>query len=95
MLLAEMSTLLKSLAASWVRNGKPSMLTDGLTGTPCDWNWLANSFSVTALRHPVDDDQEDHDHHDDEGDHDRAPRAAPPLAAARPRSRLAGRRRLR
>ena len=25
MLLAEMSTLLKSLAASWVRNGKPSM----------------------------------------------------------------------
>src|SRR3984957_12334866 len=47
-LLAEMSTLLKSLAASWVRNGKPSIVTDGLTGSPFDWNWLAMSFSVTA-----------------------------------------------
>src|SRR5580704_17797347 len=55
MLLAEMSTCLKSLAASWVRNGKPSMLTDGLTGTPCDWKLLANAFSViaAATRSPI------------------------------------------
>src|ERR1700728_4705240 len=54
-LLAEMSTLLKSLAASWVRNGKPSIVTDGLTGSPFDWNWLAMSFSVTAraTRSPI------------------------------------------
>ena len=50
-----MSTFLKSLEASWVRNGKPSIITDGLTGNPFDWNWLANWFSVTAraTRSPI------------------------------------------
>ena len=54
-LLAEMSTWLKSLAASWVRNGNPWIVTDGLTGNPFAVNWLAMSFSVTAraTRSPI------------------------------------------
>src|SRR6185437_13881204 len=52
---AEMLTVLKSLAASWVKNGKPSIDTDGFTGKPCFWNWSANWFSVTAsaTRSPI------------------------------------------
>jgi hypothetical protein len=55
MLLAEMSTLWKSRAASWVRNGKPSIVTDGLTGRPFETNWPAMSFSATAraTRSPI------------------------------------------
>src|SRR6202042_2930896 len=34
MLLALITTFLKSFWTTWVRNGKPSMLTDGLTGNP-------------------------------------------------------------
>src|SRR5579863_1727739 len=42
-------TVLKSRAASWVRNGNPGMDTCGLPDRPTeDWNWLAIAFSVIA-----------------------------------------------
>ncbi len=44
-----MSMVLTSCAATWVRNGQPSMLTDGLALSPDDWIWLAMSFSAAAL----------------------------------------------
>src|ERR1700722_3501383 len=49
MSLALITTFLKSFWTTWVRNGKPSMLTDGLTGNPLAVNWLAMSFSAIAL----------------------------------------------
>ena len=49
-LLALTSTVRKSRAASWVRNGKPWMVTCGLPDRPRDdWIWLAIWFSVYAL----------------------------------------------
>jgi len=51
-LLAEMSTLRRSRAASWVRNGKPSIVTDGLTGNPFETNWSAMSFSAQERKQP-------------------------------------------
>src|ERR1700728_275908 len=44
-----MSMVLTSCAATWVRNGQPSMLTDGLALSPDDWIWLAMSFCAAAL----------------------------------------------
>ena len=44
-----MSMTLMSLAASWVRNGQPSMLTDGLALSPDDWICWATVFCATAL----------------------------------------------
>src|SRR5579863_939897 len=49
-LLADMSTVLKSLASSWVQNGNPWMLTLGLPDRfRDDWTWLAIWFSANAL----------------------------------------------
>src|ERR1700730_12682985 len=49
-LLALTSTVRKSRAARWVRNGNPWMVTLGLPDRPRDdWTWLAIWFSVYAL----------------------------------------------
>src|ERR1700722_3498681 len=47
---AEMLTVMKSLASSWVQNGNPWMLTVGLPDRfRDDWTWLAIWFSANAL----------------------------------------------
>src|SRR5215472_879633 len=46
---AEIVTWLKFRLATWVRNGKPPMLTDGLLDRPFCWILLAMTFSATAL----------------------------------------------
>src|ERR1700746_3653049 len=48
-LLALMSIALMSLAASWVRNGQPSMLTDGLVLSPDVSIFCATWFSAIPL----------------------------------------------
>ena len=76
-LLALMFTVLKSRAASWVRNGNPWMVTSGLPDRPSDdWIWLAIWFSVIAVAAR----SADHEHHDDhdQGDERPSPAAPPP-----------------
>src|SRR5262249_49768649 len=48
-LFALMSIVLTSCESTWVRNGQPSMLTDGLAFSPDDWICLAMSFSAYDL----------------------------------------------
>ena len=48
-LLALMSIWLRSREATWVRNGNPSMLTDGLVPSPEESILLAIAFSAKAL----------------------------------------------
>ena len=42
-------TCWKSRLATWVRNGKPSMLTPGRCCSPCCWILLAMTLSATAF----------------------------------------------
>src|SRR6185312_884713 len=48
-LFALMSIALMLCAATWVRNGQPSMLTEGLVLSPDDWICWAMRFCATDL----------------------------------------------
>ena len=48
-LLALMSISLRSRVMTWVRNGKPWMVTEGWIGESADVIWLAISYSATCL----------------------------------------------
>ena len=80
-LFALMSIALMSLAASWVRNGQPSMLTDGLALSPDVLDLLRDLVLRDRLGDLVTDAEDDQDHHEHDREHDR-PALAPPAAAA-------------
>ena len=92
-LFALMSMILMSLAASWVRNGQPSMLTDGLALSPDDWIFWAIVVLRDRLGDLVTDAEDGQDQHDQDGEHDR-PALAPPAARRRCRGLLPVRPRL-